>query len=341
MQAQVEWASAPQPRRRPQRGPGRVARAQPKPPGDRRRRATQPRAEQHARPAAAAQRRRASPSATSCAAVAAAHGLDKLGHLTVMWWDAIAGYAGGRPRRLPAPARRVGELDAVAQVGHFATGPRWRCWPRRRVAWPTVSRCCRRTPSSRRAVGGSTSTCSGCSSPRSPATRPTGDRHFELVLASEPISDDWFALGTVLQAVMCGARHRHPARRDPQAVARRLPARPAVARRRWSMRPRVCSPSPRATRPRPFASLAITVAGARDNVARPIEGSLRLALAQALLAEGRSGGGPRRGPRRGRVAVSAGRAGGATGPRRCWPDWRAARCVPSATSPPARSRSRR
>ena len=106
-------------------------------------------------------------------AVAAAHGLDKLGHLTVLWWDAIAGYAAGDLvvyRRLlhewaswtPSPLSVLRYRAAMALLasedGRVADG----------VALLPAD------AEQSESCGGSTSTCSGCSSTRSPATRPTG-----------------------------------------------------------------------------------------------------------------------------------------------------------------------
>ncbi len=217
--------------------------------------------------------------------VAAEYGLDKLGNLNVMWWDAMCSYAAGdlaSYRRLlhewaswnPAPLQLLkyrAELALLAAedgrvadgVALFNDGPTDSfdlCWKvdvnLQRLHLAGLGH-----------------------------DEIEGRRSFEALLVSEPLHDNWFALGTVVQAVMSaldlgitpdeirtrfldGYLKNHAAHASLVETADGLLA---MAQGRTG---------------EAVESLRRTVAIARDELPRPLEGSVRFALAQALLADG-------------------------------------------------------
>jgi DNA-binding CsgD family transcriptional regulator len=216
--------------------------------------------------------------------VAAEYGLDKLGNLNVMWWDAMCSYAAGdlaSYRRLlnewaswnPAPLQlskyRTSLVLLAAEEGRVADG---RALLNAGIVDPDL--CASNFVNVQRLH------LAGVAH-----DGIEGRRAFELMLGSESLSDNWFALGTVVQVVMSaldvgispgeirsrfldGALQHHAARTALVEVADGLLA---VAEGRTG---------------EAAASLLRTVAIARDELPRPLEGAVRLALAQALLADG-------------------------------------------------------
>ena len=171
-------------------------------PRARRWRAAQPGPQQHDRHAAATER--------ECRAVrdelrrtATAYGFDKLGHLTVMWWDAVAAAAEANMAARPAIARRVGQLDvdAARSKALYRTelaGSCRRGRTRRRRLEPAR----RRRRSAGSIVRDRGLRCSGSTWPRWPAaTAPPAVRRSNGCSSRRTFVDNWFATVQVLQIV--------------------------------------------------------------------------------------------------------------------------------------------
>ncbi|MCU1393791.1 MAG: Chaperone protein clpB [Ilumatobacteraceae bacterium] len=238
---------------------------------------------------------------------AAAFGFDKLGHLNVMWWDAVAAEADGdlaTYRRLLdewanwTPLKRYStdylavQISLAAEEGRVADGLAL-------SAEGTSQLGC--TLDGDRAVARLNLAAV--------AQDPVAGRiAFEQFVDGAPLMDNWFALGLVLQAVGSSLEVGIPVTEIRQRlIASLLADHPARAELVGA------AEGPLALAEGDFVRaiehLGTTLSTARDCMPRSVEGSLHLALAQASLSVGDRAG-----------ALVAAHAAVATLAK--WPGWR-------------------
>jgi DNA-binding CsgD family transcriptional regulator len=216
---------------------------------------------------------------------ALASGLDKMGQLDVVWWDAIAAHAVGdlaSYRRLlhewatwkPAPhvyLRYATESAGLAaEEGRVADGIAILDAGSDRL----LETCWRSDLSMQRLVLAAVG-----------RDAAGGRAAFERMLQSEPLADNWFAAGIVLQTVASALDVAIPTaeirERFLGAYLAGHPAQGALCEVAAGLL-LLADGEPTAA----AESLRRTLTTARHSLSRPIEGSLRLSLAQALLAQG-------------------------------------------------------
>ena len=239
----------------------------------RRRRAAQPGAQQHRSSCCRRTARRAGPCATLLRRTAAAIGFDKLGHLNVMWWDAVAAHADGDLGARPPLARGVGQLDTTRPAkASFQLGDR-RARRRGRAGRRRPRRCSTTSP------GDQLRDCddrrrSAAAQPRRASGAATRARSVRAVLvADEPRRQLVRHRRRDRRSSSAALDARHPAAGDPRPLARRRrsprtrAATMLAPHGRGPARPRRGSPRRRRHR------AAATVADAADDcITRPVEG---------------------------------------------------------------------
>jgi DNA-binding NarL/FixJ family response regulator len=241
---------------------------------------------------------------------AAASGFDKLGHVNVMWWDALAAQASGD---LNAFRRTLDEwvswMPAKKQLVEYQATAVALAAEEGRVA---DGRALLREDAFRAACTWDSSvvelTIARLNLDAVAQDSRQGRIDFELFVESAPLSDDWFARGIVVQAVassldvgisaaeirarmLDGFLADHPARAELGDAAEGLLALAG------------------GDAARAVEMLRATLASAREHLPRFVEGSLHVSLASALLAQG---------DREGAVAA----AHAALDALRSWPGWR-------------------
>ncbi len=218
-----------------------------------------------------------------------AFGLDKFGQLNVLWWDALAAHANGdlngfrrlleewaswtpaadqwlqyRSQAASLAAEEGRVVDGFALIGDDLVVTPGNCH-NDEVTMPQLSLA---------AVA---------------QDREAGRIAFENLIASGSLSDNWFALGVVLEAVASAIEVGIPV----DEIRARLvngylgehPSHDSLADASDGLLSLADGNFDRAV-----ASLRVTLATADDTLPRSIEGSMHLALAQALLGAGdRSG----------------------------------------------------
>lgn len=215
---------------------------------------------------------------------AAAFGFDKLGHLNVMWWDALAAEASGdlnlfrrlldewaswMPSKKQSAEYRSVAVSLAAEEGRLADG----------FALldedMTVSGC---TVAAHRTVS------------RINLAAVAHDTHagrtgFEMFINGSPLTDNWFALGTVMQAVASSMEVGIPLTEIRQRLLREFLAS-HIARSGLVEAAEGLLALAEGRFDAAAKSLRNTLRTARESLPRFVEGSLHLSLAQALLGAG-------------------------------------------------------
>jgi DNA-binding NarL/FixJ family response regulator len=214
---------------------------------------------------------------------ASAHGLDKLGTLTIMWWDAKAAFA---MADLPATRRLVDEFvawtSARPKASMFRVELAAIAAEEGRVADAMALLADKTIPSPCDKIEINVQRLNVAAIGRQ---FEDGRNYFDCLIKSEDLADSWFATGDVLNAVASalelGISPTEIRERLIDASLANHPAHAALATHAEGLLALAEGRTADAVE-----ALSLTVAVAPDIVIRPIEGSLRLALAQAHLAEG-------------------------------------------------------